>query len=249
MAYYTKGYSLEFWGRLLNRLEAEFAAGDALLQSLMTPLPASVDSLPLAQAQADANRALVYEALSRLELVQVLLVAVTLGHQDKLAEVGIPQLELQLAARRQIANLFGRHMCGLPRRTLVEQDLHIANERFNALRSAGQGDSINLERQRMRAITRDILVVGQEDAAGYETATRRLQTEIDELDSELQALRVGTVLALELPDEQAAALAEFGVLVYPVRDQELPTAPAGQAETISAAGAEEAETSLTDTPA
>lgn len=242
MDYVSQPMSLEFWHRLQGRLKAEFQAKKQALAVLLQPIPATVDTAALALDQAAANRKQVLIELGRLENLQLLSQAIAHQIQRVAMEVGINSYELRLETMRNLAEVYTTHLCGLPSRLAPEQDIRLAAEQYAALRVGGSAEAAMTERARLRALTRDIRVMGAEDAGAYESSVRSSQTTIDNWDAELQSLRVSTQVQLRLDDSLAQLLVEFGVQVEevvppPVEapvDTAEPPAPAAVPETAEA---------------
>lgn len=215
----TESRPLDFWNRLLVRVQREFDQGLTRLPLLSVPLEASTESLPAVLLQVQNNQAAVRALLTDLESLQVL--ARTLAPQlgRVTFDVGIPYLEQRISAHQRVADMFRLHMCQRPLSQVAAQELSLAATRLEALRTAGQGESISAERNRLRAMVRQIPVISTEDGAPYEAAVRKLDSEIDMMDSELQSLRIGTLVQLRIGAALAPTLVQFGVSASPVELQ------------------------------
>lgn len=212
----TEERPLDFWNRLLVRIQREFEQGLTRLPLLSTPIEASADSLPSVLAQVQSNQGAVRALLTELENLQVLarVLAPQLGRVT--FDAGIPYLEQRISAHQRVADMFRQHMCQRPLSQVSTQELTIAAARLDALRTAGQGESIVAERNRLRAMVRQIPIVSAEDGVLYEAAVRKLDSEIDMMDSELQSLRIGTLVQLRIAAVLAPTLTQFGVGTSPL---------------------------------
>lgn len=216
--------SLDFWQRLQVRLTAEFQAKKAALAALMQPIPATVDTVALALEQAASNRVRVMEEVARLENLQLLTQSIAIQVQVIARDAGLIPLELRLETMRNLNQLYLDYLVGLPSRLAPEQDLKLAAEQYANLRTQGSAESAVTERARLRALTRDIRVLGLEEGGRFETDVRSMQTTIDLWDAELKALRVKTETSVRCDPPIAALLAEYSVQVFPVElAQPIPT--------------------------
>ncbi|GBG14343.1 uncharacterized protein NMK_1942 [Novimethylophilus kurashikiensis] len=216
--------SIEFWNRLLSRLEADFLARRQSLRALLTPKAATVETLSVVLGQTARMRNQAVAELNNLENLQLLIQAVSSQVRQVSFDVGIPTLEQQISTVRNIISVFEEYMCGLPSRVIDEEDINHAATQYTALRSSGTGEAATTERQRLRSITRELRVFGSEDSGEYETSTRNMQTTLDQWDADLQSLRVSTLLSVRVTPELAELLSSFGVAVY---EMALPPAEEG----------------------
>lgn len=222
--------SIEFWLRLQGRLTQEFDARGQALKQLLATKPATVDTLTLVLDQAARAREQAYEELNNLELLQALIQLVSTQLRYASFDAGIPEMEQRIEGMRKVIALFSETMCGLPTRIPAEEDLKHAATQMNSLRSAGTGEAVSAERQRLRAMTRDIQVMGLEEGAGYEKAVRSMQTTLDQWEADLQTRRVSTLLSVRVSEELARILASFGVSVQPIEEPQQLEAPQTPAE-------------------
>lgn len=214
MIYTSNPLPLEFWIRLQTRIEAEFAASRARLPELLAPSPVTIDSGELAIQHVTQNRQEFFARLSELESMQMLLMV--LGGQVRIAmfRADIMTVEAHIACLRNVAEVFTEFMSNRPRRIPVEQELLAALQQYNALRSSGNNETVQAERQRLRAFTRDLQVLGAEDIYEYERVLRTLHSNIDQKEAELQNLKVTTLMQLSVPDNLEALVASFGVELF-----------------------------------
>lgn len=210
----TDHQPLAFWLRLQARIEQGYWQDHAQLEVLLQPILATVDNSEVALNRAAARRADVFALLRRLELLQSLGLALWAHVQSAEQAAGIPALERRIAGMRAVVETFEERMVRLPRRLAREEDLQAAVRRLAEMKSAGQSESIAAERQRLRSFSTELLVVGAEDCAPYESAVRQLHTAIDQTEAMLQALRVDTRIGVRVADELAQLLAEFGIELY-----------------------------------
>lgn len=211
MNYRSRPLPLDFWVRLLARLNAEFETKRTALTVLMRPKSATVDSAHLVTNQVSLARQGVFDGLHYLEQLQALML--TLANQSRLElfKAGILDLDQRIACLQNVVAMFRETMCGLPSRTAIEQELQHAVAQYDLMQHAGHSEAINAERQRLCAVIREMPVVGSEDSAGYEVAVRTLQTSIDQMEADRQHLNVSTLLSMHVPGHLASLLAMYGV--------------------------------------
>lgn len=211
----TEARPLDFWSRLLVRVQNEFDQGLLRLPQLALPVEATTDSLDAALGQVAHNKGVVQSLLAELEALQV--VISTLAPQlDRVTfDVGIPTLSQRIEATKRVADIYRDHMCQRPMRQPITIELTQSAARLESLRTAGQGESVVAERNRLRTLVRQVPVISGEDAVPYETAVRKLDSDIDMMSSDLQALRIGTQVQLQIGEVLAPVLAKFGVAAAP----------------------------------
>lgn len=211
MTFSSKPLPLEFWTRLEARLAADYQDQCARLRDAMLPMPVTVDTGELALQQSAAARDAVFGKVAELENMQLVLMILS-GQVRKVSfRAQIPDAEAHIACLRNMAALFGEVITGLPRREPRELELRSVLTQYNALRNAGTGEITMSERARLRGMTIELPIVGMEDAVDHERALRSLQSNIDQLDAELQNLRVSTLMSLRVPPELASLVQSFGV--------------------------------------
>lgn len=223
---------LEFWTRLEVRLAAEYQAQRTRLTDAMVPIPVTVDTGVVALQQAAQARATVFNQVHELENIQMLLMV--LGGQVRTVtfRAEIPDIEAHIACLRNMAELFGTALAGLPRRLPREQEINSLLAEYNALRNLGTGEITMQERKRLRDMTIQMPVVGSEDTVEHERALRTLQSTIDQKDAELQNLKVTTRMSLRVPNQLAPLVESFGVQMW--EDAHPPALPPVAAESAEA---------------
>lgn len=238
MNYTSNPLPLEFWIRLQARVEAEFVARRARLPELLTPAPVTIDSGELAIVHLNQNRQEFFAQLNELESMQMLLMV--LGGQVRIAmfRSDIMTVDAHIECLRNVAALYSDFTSNRPRRIIVEQELLAALKQYNALRSSGTGEAVLAERQRLRAFTRDLPVLGAEDTVEHERALRTLHSTIDQKEAELQNLKVTTLMQLTVPDSLANLIGSFGVEVFANEPSLLPAPEADAAPADTAPDSE-----------
>lgn len=211
MAYASQPRPLQFWTRLHSRMESEYQAQRSRLAEALKPMPVTIDTAEMLLKRSSQTRAEVFALLKELESMQVAFMI--LKGQVRIAtnRAGIPETEAHIQCLREMASLFEESFSGAPRREPIEQELANAVAQFNTLRTAGSGEVVLTERQRLRALTIQLPVIGAEDTVEHERALRSLHSNIDQMEAELQNLMVNTMLSLRLPDELASVVANFGI--------------------------------------
>ncbi len=211
MPFISKPMPIEFWLRLQVRLESEFQALRSRIPTLLQPVPAAAETVALAQEQADQARAEVFARLSTLENLQMLSLVLRGQLRRAMFEVEIPDIESHIACLREVAGLYADFMAGLPRRSPVAHELNAAAAQLAGLRTAGQAEAVQAERQRLRTMQRELPILGAEDSADYESALRTMRSEIDQRESELQSIKSTTSVQLTVPDGLAQLLDSYGL--------------------------------------
>jgi hypothetical protein len=214
-------------------MESDYQAQRSRLAEALKPAHATIDTAELVLKRSAQTRSEVFVLLKELEHMQIVFMIIEGQTRGATNRAGIPEVEAHIRCLRNIASLFSETFSGAPRRAPVEQDLAGAATQFNLLRNTGTGEMVLTERQRLRALSMSVPVVGAEDIVGHERELRSLQTNIDQLEAELQNLQVTTMLTLRLPDELAQVIANFGVAMNPE-----PAAPSLPAAADSAAAPE-----------
>ncbi len=215
MAFISQPRPLQFWTRLHARMESDYQAQRGRLAEALKPAHATIDTADLVLKRSAQTRSEVFVLLKGLEHTQIVFMILEGQARGATNRAGIPEVEAHIRCLRNIASLFSETFSGAPRRAPVEQDLAGAVTQFNALRNTGTGEMVLTERQRLRALSMSVPVVGAEDIVEQERELRSLQTNIDQLEAELQNLQVTTMLTLRLPDELAQVVANFGVAMDP----------------------------------
>ncbi|KVP75509.1 hypothetical protein WJ96_07320 [Burkholderia ubonensis] len=235
MSYTSTPLPLQFWTRLQVRMADEYQAQRDRLAEALKPAPATVDTGDTNLQRSPQARAEVFSLVRELENIQSLLMI--LGGQVRIAtfRAEILDVEAQITCLRNIAQVFEDFLCGLPRRLPLEQELQTALSQYAGLRTAGSGELILAERQRLRALTINLPVLGAEDTIEQERELRTLHSNIDQLEAELQSRKVSTLMALQVPDDLAELVTSFGVKM--ARDPE----PEAQQADAPAAGAEQSD--------
>lgn len=214
MSYSSQPLPLEVWTRLHVRMAADYQVQLGRLAEALKPMPVTVDTGELALKRSAHERAAVFDLVHELENMQMLFMI--LGGQVRIAthRAEIPDVEAHIACLRNMATLFETSLCSLPRRTPLEQEVQSALAQYAALRTAGTGEVILSERQRLRSLIIQLPVVGAEDTGNHERALRSLHSQIDQKEAELQHLKVNTMLSLRVPDELARLVESFGVQMH-----------------------------------
>ena len=234
MSFSSTPLPLEFWTRLQHRMTAEYQAQLTRLAEMLKPTPVTVDTGEQALQRAPQARGELFGRVHELENLQ--LVLMILGGQLRIASfrAEIPDLEAHIYCLRSMAQLKEDFLTGLPRRAPFEQEIQVALTQYAGLRTAGTGEVILSERQRLRALTINLPPLGAEDTVEQERALRTLLTNIDQKEAELQNLKVSTLLSLRVPDDLAQLISSFGVPME--RDPEpeaQPATPQADAETVA----------------
>lgn len=212
--YHTQPLSIEFWDRLLSRLDAEYESSLGKLSALLKPVTATIDTSAEALQQVKKQREQALALAFDLENLQLLKLAMNSQLRHAIFSTEIPATLAQAEALRKIHGLLTQCFTGLGLRGTVELDMQSASRQFHALRSAGQGESANADRMRLRSLQWELPVIDAEDAQGKESEANSLRTAIDELDIKLQSLRANTFVTLQFPEPQALLLQRlFGLKV------------------------------------
>lgn len=213
--YSSKMLPIEFWTRLQSRMEAEFKIRRARLAEAVKPVQVTIDTGELMIARTAAQRAEVFSLMKELEDMQMLFLV--LGGQLRRAmyESDILNAEAHIACLRNVASLSDEFMMGQPHRLPVEQEFQVLLAQYAGLRSAGHGESVNAERQRLRAVALTLPVIGAEDTVDYERTVRVLHSDIDQHEASLQNLKVTTQMSLRVPVELVGLVSSFGIQMFP----------------------------------
>ncbi len=236
MSFSTSIHSLSFWQRVHSRIVADLTLGRRRLTDLLLPLKATPDVVDLARSKLAQQRKALFSEYTALEQLILVDMVLTLELGRRRAATELPRLDSRIAANQQLIDLYQSTVGDLPNREVFERDLSLAAERLNELRAAGNGESIQHERQALRSLTRDLLVVGQEDVSTQLHWIRLLQAETDTLCSDREQLLSTTMVYLQLTSaEMANVFSRYGVLIT-----EEPDTPAAPAPTESSPAATEA---------
>ncbi|HDR9103594.1 TPA: hypothetical protein QDB04_000314 [Burkholderia vietnamiensis] len=234
MLYVSQPLPLEFWTRLQARIEAEYRAQRARLAEMLKPCVATVDTGERSLHEGPQARSEALQKVFELEHLQVLLMMLAGQVRTARARAEIPEVEEHIACLRNIAELYETELSGRPRRQPLEHDIQAALLQYGNLRSAGTGEIVLAERQRLRALTIHLPVLGAEDLVNEEAALRKMHARIDQREAELQSLKVSTLVNFSVPENLATLVANFGVDMQPVEEPEQP--PAAPADTPQASG-------------
>jgi hypothetical protein len=205
-------------------MESEYLAQRSRLAEALTPTSVTIDTAEMVLKRSAQTRAEVFALLKELESMQVVFMILTGQVRNATNRAGIPEVEAHIKCLRNMASLFEDSFASAPRRVPLEQELSNAVAQYAGLRTAGSGDLVLSERQRLRALTVQLPVIGAEDTVEHERALRSLHSSIDQMDAELQNLMVATMLSLRLPDDLAPVVANFGIEM--MREPEAPALPA-----------------------
>lgn len=215
MAYASQPRPLQFWTRLHARMESDYQAQRSRLAEALKPTSVTIDTADMMLKRSVQTRLEVFSLLKELENMQLVFMILSSQVRAATNRAGIPDVESHINCLRNMATLFESALTGAPRRGPLEQELSNAVTQYAGLRTAGSGDLVHSERQRLRAFTVQLPVVGAEDTVEHERALRSLHANIDQLEAELQNLQVATMLSLRLPDDLAPLVANFGVSMDP----------------------------------
>jgi hypothetical protein len=248
LMYITETHSLDFWLRLQARLAAAFDDGSKRLAEFrVLAFPAGIDDANLMRSRANAARGEALTLLRDMEALRLLRMVVSDQVRSVSHDAGLLTKESQMACLRDIVDLYGNSVSGLPRRVPADEDLADFEKRYEALRNAGNGETSTADRARLRAQVVSLRVFGKEDGEPYEEEARNTETVLDRMATEVQQLKTGTLFALQVPAESLALLARFGVHVIEQHDEpaqseaapgdaqaDAPAEPAGEAESAAA---------------
>jgi len=211
--YVSQPHPLQFWLRLQTRLADALASGGRRLAEYRDLVaPANVDDADQVRGRMASARDAALKLLTELENLQILLMVVENQVRIAAFNANLPAIEGRLACMRGLTTLYGTGVAGLPSRGPAEQDLATLETRFRTLRTS-QGESVTAEKARVRDTTVSLRALGHEDGEAYEAELRKLETGLDQLEAEAQAIRVSTFVALQVPDESASIMVAFGVPV------------------------------------
>jgi hypothetical protein len=205
-------------------MESDYQAQRSRLAEALKPTSVTIDTAELELNRAAQTRGEVFALLKELESMQVVFMILTGQVRSATNRAGIPEVEAHINCLRNMASLFEDSLSAAPRRLPLEQDLKHAVAQYASLRTTGSGDLGVSERQRLRALTVQLPVIGAEDTVEHERALRSLHSNIDQMDAELQNMLVATMLSLRLPDDLAHVVANFGIEMAP--ETEAPALPA-----------------------
>jgi hypothetical protein len=211
MSYSSKPLPLEFWTRMEVRLAADYQVQLQTLADAMKPTPVTVDTGEIALQRAEQARASVFTLLADMENMQLLLMILGGQVRGVTFRAEIPRVEAHIACLRNMAELYSTTLVGLPRRAPLEQEVQAALAQYAALRTAGTGEVTMQERQRLRAMTIEMPIVGAEDTVEHVRSLRALHASIDRQEAELQQLKGSTLMSLNVPDHLAFLVSTFGV--------------------------------------
>lgn len=223
MSFSSTPLPLEFWTRLQQRIAVEYDARLARLAEVLKPTPATMDTGEQALQRGPKARNELFGRVQGIDNLQFL--RLILGSQLREASfrAQIPEMEGHIAYLRSMAQLKESFLTGLPMREPIEEELQAALSQYAGLRTAGTGEIILSERHRLRALTFYLPLLGAEDTLREEQALHTLRTNIDQLESQLQSMKVSTMMALQVPDELAEVVASFGVVMSRDQEQEAPS--------------------------
>lgn len=211
MSFSTQALPLEVWYRLLGRVQDDYQRRLERLSSALKPVQVTIDTGADSVMGTERSRTELTNMIDGLQSLQLLKLAITSQVNRAAYETPIHSLELRIQCLRNVVHMMETHLSNLPSRIRAEQEIQHLIAQHSALKNAGHGESVMVERQRLRAYTCALPVLGAEDASRYETESRSLQTDIDHLEAELQGLRVSTLLRLQVPETLAEQLGGFGV--------------------------------------
>lgn len=214
MAYVSQPLPLEFWTRLLVRLEQEFKTRQEELAVLLKPLPTNIDSAAHMLSKAEKARQEAKVLLVELTELQVLQMMLRSQTRTRAYEVQLPEREDYVACLRNISEMQAVNLLPAPRRLLIENDLMVARSGMDAMKNAGVGEMQTAERNRLKNLCFELPVLGAEDVKKELSNLRETRTVIDQQEAELQRLKVSTMMEFIVTDAVAPLLHRFGIQVF-----------------------------------
>ena len=205
--------SLDFCERLIARLDQDFDAKESQLAELALPREATCANYQLIAAQNEELRRSASDLMARQEDLLSVQSLIRLARDRKAFEEGLVYDEQGMRSLQRTIDMLQRHVTKLPRRQPVEQELANISDQLQQMQRAGHGENVNAERQRLRAITRNLPVMGQEDFSDVASYATRLQAIVDEGMENIRAARLGMKVRVPFPAERYVPqlLTEFGV--------------------------------------
>jgi hypothetical protein len=234
MQFVSQPLPLEFWTRLQTRIEAEYRAQRLRLTEMLQPCLATVDTGERTLQQGQQARDEALQKVFELEHLQVLLMMLAGQVRAARNRAQIPEVEEHITCLRNVAELYETELSGRPRRHPLEHDMQTALLQYGNLRSAGTGEIVLAERQRLRALTIHLPVLGAEDLTNEEVALRKMHARIDQREAELQSLKVSTLVTFSVPENLAPLVARFGVDLQNVEEPAEQPAPSADSQQAAA---------------
>lgn len=233
----TRPFPLSFWSDMLLRIDGTYADQRGRLATLLSPREATFESANLTLTRAAQDREQALKQLATLESLQTwrLELFKVITRQEVAAD--LPSIREQQRVLRELIALYRAHMWRLPGRARFEEDLRNAEKEFNALKSAGQGEQINSERNRLKELTVPVLVVGHEEGAHFEQGIFNLETLLAELEAHERKLTVTIVFPISFEAKYAELLTLFGIDFQTFEPQAAESQPATDPVEQSAAPA------------
>lgn len=212
----TKSMPLEYWLKIQTRLETDYQHLKGRLDTKLQPLSATIETLPLMLERTEQARQEVFGTLSELQDLQMLMLVLGNQLRQALFDSNCLMQEAELTCLRTMAELYQSFLLGLPQRLPLEQDMQMAANHYQTLRSAGNNDVIQAERLRLVNMTRSLVVMGSEDTLDYQSQLRALQSDVDKLEAELQSLKALTRLSVAIPESLAYQMSNYGIALEPL---------------------------------
>jgi hypothetical protein len=209
--YLSDPIALFVWHQLKNRVDNAIVTESDLLRHSLQAKKANVDTATVMLQRAAEIRSTVDAKLLRIE--HLLTFSLQIESQLMLEEfkAEIPMLEAQIARFNILTKDLLHFIIQQPGRLLNEQDLIEATTSMSKLDISGNGDRIQEERTRIRAIERPVQPIGQEDCAEFRQKYASNSMSLDELQAKLLALKHGHLVQMRFPFEMQSLLNEFEV--------------------------------------
>lgn len=225
MNYISQAYPLALWDRISARLAASLKQKKASMTSRLRSISANTDTEAKVLAVARADRDAIHIALGQNYDLLVLTHLIEVQLTNAKVSAGIPEMDARISTFGRVIAMYEAVTQNLPSRADRERELRTYSEEFRLLKTAGQGDQINQDRQRIREGVVEIPVLGHEDVEEIIAQINNITTELDTLVISRHMVLTQTLLSVSLPENLYQHLAAFGLAFYEEIPEPVPQEP------------------------
>lgn len=208
----TQNLSIGRWHRVEARLSQHITELGATMARQVVPVDVNIDRSDLVLPRIESSRNVLFNALNELDLAMLLRKEINLLIASMESQHGLTAINVQIESLEQLhGTLQGLLGHGARSRVDAQQELMYAIEQFNALRNAGESNTIKGERQRLKELSFSIPVVGPEDLVDVSRYAQNIKLLLDDLQARDLEQRSFVQFSLRIQDDFAPLLSLLGL--------------------------------------
>ena len=209
--YQSNPLPLFSWRQMQERIDAQFHKESTDFVNSLMEKSSNLDNAPVLLERAAQVRNMVPVKFMRLEQLLTISMQIETQLRREVERTAIADLQTQYLRLELLTQKALLPLASQPARSEDEADLLSALKLMKALENSGNGESIQDEKKRLRALIRPVRPIGQEDGIMYDQRYKVLCSLMSSLESNMTELYHSVKASLQFPGEMENILNEFNI--------------------------------------